>query len=78
MLAMGFRDLFLEGNGKFLQLLQVAGPFFTIVVLSKRSPIVESSALIQVRKVSLFNHLRLERRLRSTLHWMRRRRGARC
>jgi ABC-type transporter Mla MlaB component len=76
MRAMGFSDLFQEGNGKSLQLLSVAGPFFTIVVLSKRSPIVESSALLQVRKVSLFNHLRLERRLRYTLHWMRRRRGA--
>jgi hypothetical protein len=46
MLAMGFRDSFQEGNGKSLRLLQVAGPFFTIVVLSKRSPIVEGSALI--------------------------------
>jgi hypothetical protein len=27
MLAMGFRDLFQEGNGKSLQLLQVAVPF---------------------------------------------------
>jgi len=33
---------------------------------------VESSALIQAQRVSVFNHLRLERRLRSTLHGMRR------
>jgi hypothetical protein len=38
---------------------QVAGPFFTIVVLSKRSPIVEGSALIQAGKVCRFNYLRL-------------------
>jgi hypothetical protein len=58
-LDMGFSDLFQTGNGKSPQLLQVAGPFFPIVVLFKRSPIAESSALIQVRRVSLFNHLRL-------------------
>jgi hypothetical protein len=53
-LAMGFSDLFQEGNGKSLQLLR-----FTIVVLFKRSPIVDSSALIQVRRLCVFNHLRL-------------------
>ena len=59
MLAMGFSDLFQEGNGKSLQLLQATGPFFAIVILFKRSPIVESSALIQVRKACLFNCLRV-------------------
>ena len=59
MLDMGFSDLFQAGNGKSLQLLQVAGSLFTMVVLFKRSPIVESSALIQVRRVCLFNYLRL-------------------
>jgi hypothetical protein len=57
MLAMGFSDLFQEGNGKSLQLLQVAGSFFAIVVLFKRSPIVEISALNGWRKSPIFNYL---------------------
>ena len=48
---MGFSDLFQTGNGKSPQLLQVVGPFFTIVVLFNRSPIVEISALIRQRRV---------------------------
>ena len=47
MLAMGFSDLFQEGNGKSLQLRQVAGPFLTIVGLFNRPPIVEISALLR-------------------------------
>src|SRR5271154_3180746 len=46
-------------------------------VLSTRSPIVESSALIGLRIRFLFNHLRLGRRLRSMRHWIRCRRGVR-
>jgi hypothetical protein len=60
---MGFSDVFQADIGKSLQLLQVAGPFFTIVVLFKSSPIVEGSALIQVGKVCLFNYLRLAPKL---------------
>jgi hypothetical protein len=59
MLATGFGDLFQEGNGKSLKRLQVAGPFFTIVVLFKRSPIGEISPLLRHWRSRLFNYLRV-------------------
>jgi hypothetical protein len=44
----GFSDLFQEGNGKSRQLLQRGGSIFLpSLVLFKRSPIVEISALLR-------------------------------
>jgi hypothetical protein len=79
MLARGFSDLLQEGNGKSLQLLQVTGPFFfAIVVLSKRSPIVEISALSRCCKSRVFNYLRLAPELPFKRCKLSLRRGTRC
>jgi hypothetical protein len=75
MLAVELSDLFQEAVASPYNCFRWRVYFFTIVVLFKRSPIVESSALTQVRRVYLFKHLRLERRLRSNLRRMRCRRG---